>query len=133
MSEKIKYLSAEWRDEAEKRLNMQLPPDKMNNLTSSMTNVYNDCPDGKVRFLYLNMVDGAFESVVVGEGEPPKAEFLIIGKYEVFAKISRAELGAQLALMTGKLSLKGNMVKALKLAKISDKINKVFASIDAEY
>lgn len=133
MSEKIKYLSAEWRDEAHKRLIEQLPPDKMNNLTSSMSNIYKDCPDGKTRYLYLNMVKGAFEAVQIGEGEPPKAEFLITGKYEVFAKISRAELGSQLALMTGKLSLKGNMVKALKLAKVSDKINKVFAGIDAQY
>jgi len=35
--------------------------------------------------------------------------------------------------MTGKLKLKGNMVKALKLASVVDRLNKVIAKIQAEY
>jgi putative sterol carrier protein len=35
--------------------------------------------------------------------------------------------------MTGKLRLKGNMVKALKLASVADKVNKVLSTIPAEY
>jgi putative sterol carrier protein len=35
--------------------------------------------------------------------------------------------------MTGKLKLKGNMVKALKLASIADRLNKVLATIPAQY
>lgn len=98
-----------------------------------MTNIYNNCPGGVTKYLFIKIADGNFEAVEVGEGDPPQAEFIIIGDYDVYAKISRAELGSQLALMEGKLKLKGNMVKALKLAKISDKINKVFAGIPAEY
>ena len=70
---------------------------------------------------------------LVGEGEGPKAEFVISGEYEVFAKISRAELGAQKALMGGLLKLKGNMVKALKLASLVDRLNKIIATIETEY
>ena len=51
----------------------------------------------------------------------------------MFAKISRAELGSQKALMTGRLKLKGNMIKALKLASIADRLNKVLSKIPAEY
>ena len=61
--------------------------------------------------------------IALGTGEPPAAEFQISGTYEVFAQISRAELGAQKALMTGKLRLKGNMIKALKLAAIADRLD----------
>jgi len=133
MSETVKYLSQPWCDEAGKRLRQELTPDKMNNLTSSMTNIYTNCPGGGTKYLFIKMVDGSFEAVEVGDGESPAAEFIITGDYQTYAKISRAELGSQLALMEGKLKLKGNMVKALKLAKISDRINRVFATIPAEY
>lgn len=133
MSETVKYLSQAWCDVAVTRLKQELTPDKMNNLTSSMTNIYNNCPGGGTKYLFIKMADGNFDTVEVGEGDPPQAEFTITGDYDVYAKISRAELGSQLALMEGKLKLRGNMVKALKLAKISDKINKVFAGISADY
>jgi len=133
MSETVKYLSQAWCEEAGKRLRQELTPDKMNNLTSSMTNIYLNCPGGGTKYLFIKMADGNFDAVQVGEGEPPQGEFTISGDYQVYSRISRAELGSQLALMEGKLKLKGNMVKALKLAKISDRINKVFATIPAEY
>ena len=129
----VKYLSQEWRAEVEKRLKEQLTPEKMNNLTSSMNNLYLNCPDGKSHYFFVGFSEGTVESVQVGEGEGPKAEFVISGEYEVFAKISRAELGAQKALMNGMLKLKGNMVKALKLASLSDRLNKIIATIETEF
>jgi putative sterol carrier protein len=133
MSDTIIYLSDEWRDEAEKRLKSELTPERMNRITSSMSNIYQNCPDGSEKFLFIKFENGELAEIAVGSGEPPKAEFRITGDYQVFARISRAELGAQKALMTGKLKLKGNMVKALKLASVADRINKVFATIPAKY
>ena len=133
MSETVKYLSSEWRDEVEKRLRTELPPEKMNFITSSMSNIYLNCPDGKERYLFFKFVEGVFHEVSVGSGEPPEAEFKITGDYETFAKISRAEMGSQKALMTRKLRLKGNMMKALKLASVADRLNKVISKIPAEY
>jgi putative sterol carrier protein len=133
MAKAVKYLSPEWRDEAEKRLKSELSPEKMNNITSSMSNIYQNCPDGKTRYLFFKFEDGNFAELSIGDGEPPSAEFRISGDYEIFAKISRAELGSQKALMTGKLKLKGNMIKALKLASIADRLNKVLSKIPAEY
>ncbi|HSV95803.1 MAG TPA: SCP2 sterol-binding domain-containing protein [Spirochaetota bacterium] len=133
MAQAVKYLSTEWRDEAEKRLKSELSPEKMNNITSSMSNIYQNCPDGKTRYLFFKFEDGNFAELAIGDGEPPAAEFRISGDYEVFAKISRAELGSQKALMTGKLKLKGNMIKALKLASVADRLNKVLSKIPAEY
>jgi putative sterol carrier protein len=130
---KVKYLTQEWVDEAERLLRPELTPEKMNHVTSSMSNIYRNCPDGKEKFFYIKFEDGNLVSVQVGEGAPPAAEFVITGDYDVFARISRAELGAQKALMTGKLKLKGNMVKALKLASLVDRINKLVAKIEAEY
>lgn len=133
MAEKLKYLSQEWETEAERMLKAELSPEKMNHITSSMSNIYQNCPDGVNRFIFFKYEDGQLAQFVVGEGEPPAAEFKIIGDYEVFARISRAELGSQVALMSGKLKLKGNMVKALKLAAVADRLNKVLAKIPAAY
>jgi len=128
-----KYLSPEWAAEAERRLREQLSPEQMKNLTSSMLTLYQNCPDGKERALYYKIVNGKFEDVSIREGEMPEAEFIISGDYDTFARISRAELGSRSALMSGKLKLKGNMVKALSLAAIVDRLNKVISSIPAEY
>jgi putative sterol carrier protein len=127
------YLSPEWVEEASKRLKEQLTPEKMNKVTSSMTNIYQNCPDGKERYMYVAIKDGVITDFEVGEGEPPKAEFKIIADYETFAKISRAELGAVKALTSRKLTLRGHMAKALRLAPVVDKLNKVLASIPADY
>jgi putative sterol carrier protein len=133
MANELTYLSSEWRDEAEKRLEAGLDPEKMKRITSSMSNIYTGCPDGGERFLFFAFEEGRLATLSVGEGEPPAAEFRITGSYDTFARISRAELGSHRALMTGKLKLKGNMVKALKLASVADRINKVLATIPAVY
>lgn len=129
----MKYLSEEWRAEVEKRLKEQLTPDKMNGVSSSMNNRYKNCPDGADRYFFVGFKDGEIDKVLVGEGDGPEAEFYISGDYDIFAQISRAELGSQKALMGGKLKLKGNMVKALKLASLCDRLNKVIATIDTEF
>jgi hypothetical protein len=133
MVAQIPYLTPAWRDEAERRLNSELSPERMNFITSSMSNIYRNCPDGRDRYLFFRFQEGRFADLLLGEGDPPPAEFRITGDYETFARISRAELGSQKALMTGKLKLKGNMVKALKLAAIADRLNKVLAAIPAAY
>ena len=98
-----------------------------------MSNIYKNCPDGVEHFLFVECQEGKVTRVETGTGEPPQAVFRIIGNYETFARISRAELGAQKALMTGKLKLKGNLAKALKLAAVSDRLNKVLAQIPTQY
>lgn len=130
---KIKYLSPEWTAEAENRLRSQLSPEQMKNLTSSMLTVYSNCPDGIDRALYYKLENGVFTEISVREAPFPEAEFTISGDYETFARISRAELGSRSALMTGKLRLQGNMVKALSLASIVDRFNKILSEIECEY
>ena len=128
-----KYISPEWVQEARRRLREELDAEKMKHVTSSMLTIYKNCPDGRDRALYYRFVDGVIDELSLCEGDLPEAEFRIIGDYEIFAKISRAEMGSRAALMTGKLTLKGNMVKALSLSAVVDRVNKVLATIPAEY
>jgi len=133
MSGKPRYLSPEWKEQVEALLKSELTPEKMNHITSSMSNIYVNCPDGKNHYMFFGFVNGKLDRFLVNEGEAPQAEFKITGDYDTFAKISRAEMNAQVGLMSGKLKLKGNMVKALKLASIADRLNKVIAKVEAEF
>jgi len=133
MSDLHAYLGQSWRDEAFRRLQAELTPEKMNNVTTSMSNIYKNCPGGEEKFLFVECKEGKVTRVETGTSEPPQAEFRIIGDYETFSRISRAELGAQKALMTGKLKLKGNLARALKLAAVADRLNKVLSRIPTRY
>jgi putative sterol carrier protein len=129
----LKYLSPEWAEEAQKLLKEQLTPEKLHNVTSSMTNIYKNCPDGKERYFFVGFTNGEVSGFEIGEGEPPKAEFRIIADYDTFAKISRAELGAVKALTSRKLTLRGNLAKAMRLAPLVDKFNRVLSTIPTDY
>ena len=133
MHNKFKYLSPEWAQEATGRLRADLTPEKMKHITSSMLTVYTDCPDGVDRAIYYRLVDGVVQEVSLQEGEWPEAEFTITSDYETFARISRAELKARAALMSGRMTLKGNLVKALRLAPVVDRLNEVLVTIPTEY
>ena len=130
---KLKYLSREWADEVMKRCRKELSPDKMKHITSSMLTINTKCPDGKTRAVYYKLVDGVVDKLQVIEGTLPQAEFTITADYDMFAKISRGELKARSALMSGKMVLKGNLVKALTLSPTVDRLNEVIAKIPTEF
>jgi len=127
------YLGPEWSEEAKKRLEKELTPENMHHVTSSMSNIYQNTPDGKEKYLFIAFEDGKVSQFKVGEGDPPAAEFKIIADYDTFAKISRGELGAVRALTSRKLTLRGNMAKAMRLAPRVDRMNKVLATIPTDY
>jgi putative sterol carrier protein len=133
MTEKVEYLSSQWRDEVEKHLKSELTPEKMKFITTSVAFNYTNCPQGKDKYLYFKCEDGSITDVLVDEGEPPKAEFVITGNYDLFAQITQGIIKSHRALMSGKLKVKGNMVKALKLASLADRINKIMAQIPTTY
>lgn len=130
---KLKYLSPEWAEEVTKRAKEKLTPERMKYITSSMLTVNTNCPDGKDRGVYYEIVDGVVTEVSIREGELPKAEFTITADYHLFAKISRAEVKARAALMSGKMKLKGPLVKALRLSPLVDRLNEVIATIPTQY
>lgn len=129
----LRYLSPEWAEEAKKRLDAELTPDKVKYLSSSMTNIYQNCPGGKDMYFYVEYTDGKLSRLETGEGEPAAGEFKIIADYDTFAKITKGELGAVRALTGRKITLRGNMAKALRLAPLVDRLNKVLATIPTDY
>jgi putative sterol carrier protein len=127
------YLSPEWAEEAGRRLKADLTPEQMKHLTSSMLTVYTGCPDGQERAVHYRVVDGVVDELSLCQAPYPDAEFTITAGYDTFAQISRAELKARAALMSGKMKLRGNLVKALRLAPVVDRLNEVLSTIPATY
>ncbi len=133
MPETLVYLSDQWREEAEKRLAEELTPDVTNNASISMANCYCNCPDGNDKYVYFSLSDGKLDAFRIGTGEVPEADLSVIADYWVHIQMAKQELSAQSAMMSGKLKLKGNMMKAMKYAPLSDRVTKVFSSIPTEY
>ncbi len=132
-AQRFKYLSPEWAEEVVKRVNEKLTPERMKHVTSSMLTINTNCPDGKDRAVYYSIADGVVTEVSIREGRLPEAEFSITADYELFARISRAEVKARRALMSGKMKLKGPLVKALKLSPLVDRLNEVIATIPTDF
>jgi putative sterol carrier protein len=133
MSEKLKYLSPEWRYEAEKRLREELTPESMNSSTVSMSGTYLNCPDGTTKHTFIKFEEGILKSYILGEGEAPPADFSITAEYPVYVKIANGELTGQSAMMSGNLKLKGSIFVAMKFASVSEKVTKLLGSIPTEY
>ncbi|MFX1262412.1 MAG: SCP2 sterol-binding domain-containing protein [Promethearchaeota archaeon] len=137
MSGNYRYLSKEWMAEVIKLVKATLTAEEMKHVSSSMVNIVEDCPDGKVRYMYFRFEDGQLVEALIGTDDDEvasrEAEFRIIGAYDTFAKISKAEMGARSALMRNKIKLKGNMVKALRLSSVVDKLNKIIAQVPTDY
>ncbi|MFA6785471.1 MAG: SCP2 sterol-binding domain-containing protein [Sphaerochaeta sp.] len=133
MEEKLRYLSPLWKEAGFERLKTEIDPEKMHNVTTSMVDIYENCPGGGEKYLYLACEEGKVTDFQTGEGEAPQAEFSIRGPYQVFAAITRGELSSTRALMTGKLRLKGNMAKAVRLAPLADRVNKVLSGVFTLY
>ena len=133
----LRYLSQEWMDEVISRVTSSLTAEEMKKVSSSMVNILNNCPDGKVHYMYFRFEEGLLAEALVGTDDDEvasrDAEFKIIRDYDVFVKISKAELGARTALMRNKIKLKGNMVKALRLSSVVDKLNKIIATVPTDY
>lgn len=84
----MKYMSPEWRDEAEKRLKAELTPEDAKHITTSMCCIYQNCLDGKQRYYFVNVENGSLDKLLVGDQESPKAEFTLTGDYETFVRLT---------------------------------------------
>lgn len=129
----MKFLSPEWRTEAEAKLKTELNPTEWKGVTVALAMTYLNCPGGETKTLLFRVTEGQLVELSLNLGEQEQAEFRLSGDYQVYLQIARGELGAQLAVMQGQLQFKGNMLQALKLAPLADKLNKILAGIPAGY
>jgi putative sterol carrier protein len=133
MSDGFEYLSETWFEQAKSSIKEKITPKIMKYNTFHLVSVFQNCPDGKDKYLSVQYKKGELGDIEMGEGNGPSATFKIYGDYKVFTKINQRELNAKLALLSGKVKLKGSKIKALKLASITDHFLEVLSEIPTVY
>ena len=89
-----------------------------------------DAPDGAAAKYYVAIADGALEAAA-GEAEDPDAT--IANDYETAVSISKGDLNTQMAFMTGKLKVSGNMAKLMMNQSMLGKFAEATSGMDVEY
>lgn len=116
----MKFLTNEWSVEFEALLKDTFAPGKTpSKLTLTLCECYNkvpQCGGGTVWFMYT-LKDGVLVSLERGEGREnaPAADYTSDCDYEPFIQTMTGELSTVKALTSGKIKLKGSLMKALKM------------------
>ena len=109
----MKFLSQEFLDK-QKELAQGMPERPQANIV--MQFVVTGAPDGDIRY-YQKWENGLL--VESSLGETPEPEVTMTTNYEDSVAISKGELNAQQAFMTGKIRATGNMAKLMSLMPLT--------------
>jgi putative sterol carrier protein len=90
----------------------------------------NEVPDGD-DIVYTITIDGGQAALSLGENE--EADATITNSYETATAISKGDLNTQMAFMTGKLKVGGNMAKVMMNQGLINQFSKAVADVDVDY
>jgi putative sterol carrier protein len=125
----VQFLSPEWTDELEKRLNAS---DAFRAAAASadvtIQNVINT-PDGPKR--YWMRFEGGNVDLEAGDAEEPDAT--IEQDYDTAVALARSELNPVTAFMTGKIRINGSMMLLMQLQGALSELAKEMQEIDVDY
>ncbi|WKZ82234.1 MAG: SCP2 sterol-binding domain-containing protein [Acidimicrobiia bacterium] len=106
-----KFLSQEWLDELTATVNAHEGfTGAVANVNLTLQFVVTDAPEGAESTYYMRVADGTAQARA---GEADDADATITNDYATASAISRGELNTQMAFMTGKLKVSGNMAKLM--------------------
>ena len=104
--------------------------------TAAMANVdlglqfsVTDAPTGEIDY-YLTVGDGA---AVMALGTLEDADASVSSDYETAAAIAKGELNVQMAFMTGKIKVGGNMAKVMMYQGLINEFARVSSTLDLDY
>ena len=103
----VKFLSEDWATEVTQTL--QAHEEFKASADMSVQFVVSDAPEGEVKF-YLDATGDVPVQVL---GELDDADVTITSNYETTSAIFSGELNTQMAFMTGKIKVNGNMAKLM--------------------
>jgi putative sterol carrier protein len=86
-------------------------------------------PDGDISY-YLKVGDGEVDTDL---GPLDDADVTVTSDYETSQAISKGELNVQMAFMTGKIKVGGNMAKIMMHQNVINDYARVLSGLDVEY
>lgn len=121
----VKFLSEEWINLGKEYILEKLDPIKdLKNVTTSLLAVIEHVPPNDVTMnFYLELEDGKLTDFIVNTGdisEGKEAVFTVTGNYGTYKSILKGEMSMAIALLRGRLKLKGSKMKALQIIKPLD-------------
>jgi putative sterol carrier protein len=99
------------------------------NTTLDLQFVVADSPEGEISY-YVAVTDGSAE---MARGTLDAAEVTIRSTYETAVGISQGDINTQMAFMTGKLKVDGNMAKLLMNQAMLGEYARALVDLDIEY
>lgn len=134
----VKFLSEEWNTLSKEYIVKKLDPTKdLKNVTTSLLAIiYHVPPDDSTMNFYLGLQDGKLIDFTVNTGDTFKdneAVFTVSGNYGTFKSIIKGEMSMAVALLRGRLKLKGSKMKALQLIKPLDMVIDSLRKITDEF
>lgn len=104
--------------------------DAISNVDLTLQFEVSDPPEDRLGHYYLALGDGAAQA---GAGLVDNADATITSNYETAIAISKGELNTQMAFMTGKIKVSGNMGKLMMHQPVLGQFAEAAAGVDVEY
>ena len=101
----------------------------MNGVDLSLQFTVTDAPSGEIDY-YLTVGDGA---AVLALGTLDDADASVGSDYETAAAIAKGELNVQMAFMTGKIKVGGNMAKVMMYQGLINEFARVSSTLDLDF
>ena len=89
-----------------------------------------DAPEGAEK-VYMIVIDGGEARVTPGAGENP--DVTIVNNYETAVALAKGELNTQMAFMTGKIKVSGNMGKLMTNQAMLTQFAEATKTMQVEY
>ncbi len=126
----VKFLSEDYMTEGTTALNGDAGfTGAIANVDLNLQFVVTDGPDGELPY-YLHVADGAAELVL---GAKEDADVTVSTNMETMAGISKGEINTQMAFMTGKLNVTGNMAKLMMNQGVINAFASAMSGMDVDY
>jgi putative sterol carrier protein len=122
-----KFLTEEWAKAVSDGLAASEP--FTSSAAMSLQFVVNDAPDGEAKFY----MDATGDTPVQAMGEMENPDVTITSSYETASQIFKGDLNTQMAFMTGKIKVAGNMAKLMTQQAALGHYATVVSGIDVEY
>lgn len=123
----VKFLTEDWATEVTSTL--QAHEQFKASADMSVQFVVSDAPEGEVKFY----MDASGDDPVQAMGELDNADVTITSNYETTSAIFSGELNTQMAFMTGKIKVNGNLAKLMTQQAALGHWAGAVASLDIEF